>query len=440
MVRTLTGLDENKCLLSIRTFIMKRIILLLLLRCSFGIAFNHNTIVTIYNNDNIPLCTGVIIADKYVISSAKYCYTNEGFINSYIKYLSIHIPHKINIISVKLINNQYLEPSLILFKVDVAFDTNDISPIAPDQILENIFLPKSYIKILCNDEIVTNDEELDKKNKVSFPHLSKVDYFVVGEKIFITKNSSPFYKLKDGYDKSFLWNVCNGVYTLQGIYESYDEYTFLPLFNSDIIIKIAEETKSDLDINRRNFVFVNIPILDDDNVNKYIKRLISEKWIDTSHGKISIPFKSANVTINPCGSKVKLILLYLYKHPEPNIKFVLLTFYCEWQLLCFKILDKEFFDHTLLTYRSSKTNLIMLFDPAISDESFPLDDVFSGKRIMNLKVLKRKDILKKLYYFIHAPNIAYPYYTDSLFFLQQQLPINDDVYQKVISDNQYCFE
>ena len=78
----------------------------------------------------------------------------------------------------------------------------------------------------------------------------------------------------------------------------------------------------------------------------------------------------------------------------------------------------------------------MIVDPAISDEVFPIDEIFSGHKILNTEIYDLPLLLSKLYYSIETFR---PVYFKSLFLLQQPLEITDELYKDALSSNQECF-
>ncbi len=437
---------------------MKIIILLLLTIFSSAVEFNTNSIVSIYDVNGNGMCPGVIIADKYVISG-KYCEVDQK--PSYIRYKEMDYP----VIGYKSIRD------IVLFKTSMVFEVKDFVAISPYNSIFLEELPASYTKIPCDKDVEINffAEEFDQNLKslvIKQFILPIANYSYRNGKIII-KSSIIEYQQKVDYDKKikktirverevgeektnadkfFLWHKCYGKYTLEGIYKSKHKFVNLTYFHNDIADGIINLLNSDIppfnstDANHdigmnRSVWFVDIPKLSDYNVNDYLRRIIHDDWIDINGKKQKIPFRSSKVTTFPCETKLDLMTLYLYKFRDADVKFVKIILECNDDYKCFRILGSYYFNHVMFGYRSLESNKIMIVDPAVSDESFPLSFESLDSKGMFNHTLNRETILAHLTYIVSAPNIGDP---SLIFWLQQEMKINDEVFRKVIDRNSYC--
>ncbi len=438
---------------------MKIIIFLLLIIFSSAVEFNTNSIISIYDDNGNGVCPGVIIADKYVISG-NYCDTKNK--PSYIIYKENYYP----IIAYKKFNG------IVLFKTSMMFESKDFVAISPYNQIFLKELPESYKTIHCDKNIEINyfniefdedsnlfvtkqfiepiDNYLYRNDKILINYLTKYQQRISSDrskKIILSTVRSEHEK-KISADKFFLWRKCFGKYTLEGIYNSRDKFVNLTHFHNGIfdnIISLSYSDKGSLsalvehhDIDMlKSILFVDIPILSDGNVNAYLDRMIHEDWIEIDGKRYKIPFKSSKVTNNPCGTKLDLMTLFLYKFPDPNIKFVKIFLKCRDNYNCFKILGRSFNDHITLGYRSLESNKIMIVDPAVSDEAFPLSyESFYSKGLF-YPIIDRDNILKNLSYLVSVANVGF---TRLIWWSQQEVNVNDEVYRKVIDSNKYCIE
>ena len=435
---------------------MKIIILLLLMIFSFADEFNTNSIVSIYDNNGKGMCPGVIIADKYVISG-KYC--EEVDQNpSYIRYKETNYP----VIGYKSIDD------IILFRTSMSFEVKDFVAISPYNLGSPASLPESYTKIPCDKEIEINysAEEFDENSKslVRKQFILPINEYVVRYNEIIinsselehlqrenskTKTSIRFEREgeeKTNADKFFLWRKCYGKYTLQGIYKSEKKFVYLN-FHNEIFQGIIDLLHSDMrslkstedkhDIVMNSVLFVDLPKISDSMVNNYLRRMIHDHWIEIHGKRKKIPFKSSKVTKFPCETKLDLMTLYLYKFPVPHIKFVKIVLECSDNYLCFSILGINFINHYVFGYRSLETNKIMIVDPAVSVKAFPLSYKSLHSKGMLNHTLNRETILAHLTYIVSAPNIGDE---TLIFWLQQEMKINDEVVRKVIDNHKYCLD
>ena len=426
---------------------MKIIILLLLMIFSYADEFNTNSIVAIYDISGNGMCPGVIIADKYVISG-KYCQVDQqpSFIIYKDKYYKI--------ISFKSIRD------IVLFKTSMSFEAKDFVAISTYDADFIRGLPKSYTNITCDKDLEINffAEEFDENSKsmVRKQFILPIGISGVIEYVQRLKSNKKVKKSistdreegekKTNADKFFVWRKCYGKYTLEGIYKSKHKFVNLKSYHNDIYDGIIQLLNSDMrsvkptdenhDIGiNRGVLFVDLPKISDSKVNEYLRTMIDNYWININGKGQKIPFKSSKVTKFPCETKLDLMTLYLYKFPDPDIKFVKIILECNHDSECFRILGSYYVEHGIFGYRSLESNKIMIVDPAVSDESFPLSYESLDSKGMFNPMLSPETILAHLTYIVSAPNIG-----DSkvIFWLQQEMKINDEVFRSVIENNMYC--
>ena len=413
---------------------IKIIILLFLILSSYSQRFNPNTIVTIYNKEGQPLCDGVIIADRFVISSPGICYFNKDNQPSYIS--SFHSSTRNKIINYKLVYKYNPYHRLLLIKVDKGFEVKDFSSITPsDRILKTSY-PKSFTSFTCNQEILINETSDKLSEEGVGVDLSNVSYSLEDDYIFL-KDKGRLKKNDHEQAKHFLWRVCNDVYTLYGIYESGNRYIFTSPFDSIIVIDIIYAIQEDESVDEREVSFTDIPLLHDESVNQYIKKVLNNKWIEVNDHKYSIPFRNEKLTEFPCGYKLTLSAIFLHKYHDPEIKFAVFYFNCDINFQCFNILGKTFSDHATFGYRSIETNLIMIVDPAISDKAFSINEIFNGQKMLDTKKYDLLFLLPRLHYIVSVYRPIFFYF---VFLLQQPFAINDKLEKFILSTNEKCLE
>ncbi len=351
----------------------------------------------------------------------------------------------------------------------MSFETKDFVAISTYKTNFLKSLPKSYTKITCDEDLEINyfTSEFDENSKsyVRKQFIRPIaDYTRIHREIIwnsltiehekkvvdmeIKQFNREEREEKTNADKFFLWRKCYGKYNLEGIYIAEHRFIYLPDFHDDIFFGIMSllisdrrsfiptDENSDIDMNS-SVLFVDLPILSDYDVNEYLQRMIYDHWIDTNREKQKIPFKSDKVTKFPCATKLDLMTLFLYKFPDPNIKFVKIALECINNYECFSILGINFTNHIVFGYRSLESNKIMIVDPAVSNEAFPLSYESLHRKGMLNPTVTRVVILKHLTYTVSAPNIGY---STLIFWLQHEMKINDDIFRKVIDDNKYCLD
>ena len=136
-------------------------------------------------------------------------------------------------------------------------------------------------------------------------------------------------------NQKFIWTICNHEFALAGIYMSDFDYLNLSYQSEDIykhlinfIAEINDQNLGKDNGERLGLQFVALPKLSDQQVNTYFNIMKHTKYYTNKEGMdCVIPFERKNFKF-PCGTKLRLMLLFLYDLPQHNMQFVKIKFIC----------------------------------------------------------------------------------------------------------------
>ena len=356
---------------------MKRIIIKIIWSLSpiyLWAQYPYDSILDVFRTDGGKYkCNAVIIGERYIVIP-RICFTvfnKEKLIIKNLKYTNIKLTDLYQPVKSVSENTLYW-----VVKVGVKFDLGDIIPFNPPE--EPSLIRK-----------ITNAEDLS------------VEY------------------------NSFLWGKINDKYFIRGLKLSDEQFVRTNLDHYFLVLWIMINN-SELEDGENNLAGINfskIPTILRDEADAYMSRLIHKKWLQTSSGITTIPFKANKEREGCCGDKFKLIKIY-NKTFEQNIPLSRLIIFCKKQLNCLHILGHNYYDHVVYAYRDSETHKIMIIDPAIKDWSFELNS-------SELSIYLNKNFtINDIVYVVSKDNL----YHNSFFSLINETETTDDEFKRVYDE------